>query len=163
MNHQGVNKAKVFLKKIGLISTRLNARERAKMVLQAHIERLKKNPTKTGLEKLPNLINTALQKETDLARNNLIDSNRVQSLKEVINLLTQKNLLIEDEISILKDELVKQGSNTKTKNSSPKNIIYHKKVRLLENKYLILSKQKNVNPEQLKIIKNRIKRIKSSL
>ena len=81
MNRKGLDKARVFLKKIGAISNRLHAREQARLALRAHINKIKNRPTKTSLDKLPDLIQNAMQKETDLARNNLVDSSRVQQLK----------------------------------------------------------------------------------
>jgi len=171
MNKTSVHRAKIVLKRIGEITARIDEREKAKVQLEKHIEKLKDKPSQHNLKKLNNLVQLALEKESNLARSQILESKRFKELNSTIDTLRKEHVSMEDQIDEMKESVqgydkLKKHEERKQKALEKKtakprkkpNAAITRKVKALEAKYKKLTKKYSKN--QLRPIKAKIDSLK---
>jgi len=168
-----IRKAKIVLKRIGHITNRLEARAKARVELDNHIKKIKKKPSDKKFNKLNLLINSVMNEEINLAKCNVIETQRVKDLKEIIRLMHKKHDLMETKLDELKkeseecqkikkmNERRERALETKMKRKIDKEMA--KKIEILEEKYKEYKKSGSLSKTELNKIKKRIDKLKISI
>lgn len=161
INKRSLIKARIVLRRVGGILRRMQERERAKNVLLKHLEKIKEKPTPENVKKLNTLIDSALDKERSVAQG-VVESNKVDELKTLVNLLMKKNSILEQQVTMLKektdsyDERKKAIESRIVPNGSAK-----EKIEALEMKYKKYAKK--FSKKQLQEIRKRIDLLKTKV
>lgn len=157
MNQEGIVRARVVLKNIGHIITRMKERELARRQLYYHIDRLHQKPSKTALSKLPSLVEEVVSKERNLARRGMYESERIRILTKQLSELSFQNANLESQVRSLKTSPPKQifPDNKKGK------VLLQKRIERIELK--LENAKSQLSKQEIKSIKEKINGLKKQL
>jgi len=166
-----IKKARVVLKNIGHITSRLKARKYAHDTLQKHINKIKDKPSNKKFDDLNLLINEAISEEVNLAKCNYKETERIKQLKELIHMLKDRDKKQKNKITRLEEEnkdykslklqATRREQALDRKINQGLNKDLNEKVKLLEQKY---KEYKDILPKaKLETLKKRIQTIKRKI
>lgn len=157
MNSESIKRARVVLKDVGSIIVRMKEREHARKKLYEHISLLESRPSKSGVQKLPPLVENAIAKERELVRKGISETARIKKLNAELSRVSFEKSNLEEQVAMLKKSLVTPKPIPK---SDPKKLLAAK-ISRIEARYSVLEKQMPTN--ELKKIKEKIKMLKKQL